>query len=108
MSAWGNSFPDRTGKSYMTQIVSEKRVRPLPAPAILLILHAKMPASTGYLVLYVLTLGLGDASARTGARRDEDASGQVSQSRWWLLCASVLGVIPTRGRQSQQPDLSGM
>jgi outer membrane receptor for ferrienterochelin and colicins len=26
----------------------------------------------------------------------------------WLLCASVLGVLPTRGRQSQQPDLSGM
>ncbi len=26
----------------------------------------------------------------------------------WILCASVLGVIPTRGRQSQQPDLNGM
>src|SRR5438552_4446106 len=25
-----------------------------------------------------------------------------------LLCTSVLGVIPTRGQQSQQPDLGGM
>jgi outer membrane receptor protein involved in Fe transport len=26
----------------------------------------------------------------------------------WLICASVFGVMPTRGQQSQQPDLSGM
>src|SRR5450432_3001925 len=26
----------------------------------------------------------------------------------WILCVSVLGVIPTRGQQSQQPDLNGM
>ena len=26
----------------------------------------------------------------------------------WLLCTSVLGVIPTLDEQSQQPDLSGM
>jgi outer membrane receptor protein involved in Fe transport len=26
----------------------------------------------------------------------------------WLLCASVLGVITSRGQQPQQPDLSGM
>src|SRR5260370_8988366 len=26
----------------------------------------------------------------------------------WLLCASVLAVMPTRGQQSQSPDLSGM
>src|ERR1700722_2293285 len=26
----------------------------------------------------------------------------------WLLCGSVLGVRPTRGQQSQQPDLSGV
>jgi len=75
----------------MKQIVPEKRVRPLPAPAILLILHAKMPASTGYLVLYVLTLGLGDAPARTGARRNEDASVQVSQSRWVASLRLSLG-----------------
>src|ERR1700674_777491 len=26
----------------------------------------------------------------------------------WLICASVFGVMPTRGQQSQLPDLSGM
>jgi outer membrane receptor for ferrienterochelin and colicins len=26
----------------------------------------------------------------------------------WLICASVFGVMPIRGQQSQQPDLSGM